>query len=258
MTTIRLKPLPSLSDNYIWLLINDKNANAIIIDPGSSEPCEAFFSQENITPVAILVTHRHWDHVNGIEKLVQQYQLPVYGPSTEYIPCLTTALDVKDRFKIPHFDLSFEVIDLSGHTAGHIGYLTEDMFFCGDTLFSSGCGRLFDGTAAQLHASLQRILALPRHLTIYCTHEYTVDNLHFALAVEPENEEIQLRLNDAMALRQENQPTLPFTIDQEIRYNPFLRTDKESIMKAVAQHSGQIIANSEDCFRYLRLWKDGF
>jgi hydroxyacylglutathione hydrolase len=247
--TIRLKPLPSLSDNYIWLLINDENSTTIIIDPGSSEPCESFFAQEGINPVAILVTHRHWDHVNGIEKLVRDYDLPVYGPSTETIPCLTTALNTNDRFTLPGFDLDFEVIDLSGHTAGHIGYLTDGMFFCGDTLFSAGCGRLLGGTAAQLHASLQRIKKLPRNLTIYCTHEYTLDNLHFAEAVEPGNKAIQVRLNEA---------NLPFTIDQEIRYNPFLRTDKESVMKAVAQHSGQKIENSEDCFRYLRMWKDSF
>lgn len=256
--TIRLKALPSLSDNYIWLIINDEDATAIIIDPGSSEPCIDYFEQKAIKPVAILVTHRHWDHVNGIEKLVNEYNLPVYGPATEYIPCLTSALQVNDRFTLSEFDLDFEVIDLSGHTAGHIGYLTKAMFFCGDTLFSSGCGRLFDGTAAQLHASLQRILELPRNLTIYCTHEYTVDNLHFAQAVEPGNEEIQLRLNEAVALRANNQPTLPFTVDQEVRYNPFLRTDKENIMQTVAQHSGQKIENSEDCFRYLRMWKDGF
>jgi hydroxyacylglutathione hydrolase len=256
--TIRLKPLPSLSDNYIWLLINDDNSTAIIIDPGSSEPCESFFAQEGIKPVAILVTHQHWDHVNGIEKLVRDYGLPVYGPSTETIPCLTTALNTNDRFTLPGFDLDFEVIDLSGHTAGHIGYLTDGMFFCGDTLFSAGCGRLLGGTAAQLHASLQRIKKLPRNLTIYCTHEYTLDNLHFAQAVEPDNEAIQVRLNQAKALREKNQPSLPFTIDQEIRYNPFLRTDKESVMNAVAQHSGQKIENSEDCFRYLRMWKDGF
>ncbi len=256
--TIRIKAIPSLSDNYIWLIINNNDSTAIIIDPGSSEPCKSYFDQEDIKPVAILVTHRHWDHVNGIEKLVHDYELPVYGPSTEYIPCLTTALNVNDKFKLPEFDLDFEVIDLSGHTAGHIGYLTDGMFFCGDTLFSAGCGRLFDGTAAQLHASLQRIAKLPRNPTIYCAHEYTIDNLHFAQTVEPGNEEIQLRLNEAKTLRERNQPTLPFTIDQEIRYNPFLRTDKESIMKAVAQHSGQKIENSEDCFRYLRLWKDGF
>ena len=256
--TLRLKPLPSLSDNYIWLIINDENSSAIIIDPGSSEPCTHFLEQEGIKPVAILVTHRHWDHVNGIEKLVHEYNIPVYGPSTEYIPCLTKALKPDDSFNIGGFDLRFNVIDLSGHTAGHIGYLTEGMFFCGDTLFSGGCGRLFDGTAAQLHASLQRILELPRDLTIYCTHEYTVDNLHFAQTVEPDNEEIQIRLDEALALREKHQPTLPITINQEVSYNPFLRTDKESIRHAVARHSGQKIENSEDCFRYLRMWKDGF
>ncbi len=256
--SLHLKALPSLSDNYIWLIINDADSSAIIIDPGRSEPCTRFLTQENINPIAILVTHRHWDHVEGIEKLVEVYDLPVYGPASENIPCRSKALEIGDRFKLPDFPLNFEVIDLSGHTEGHIGYLTDGMFFSGDTLFSSGCGRLLGGTALQLHNSLQRIKALPRDLTIYCTHEYTIDNLHFALKVEPDNEEIQLRLDEAKALRSNNQPTLPFTIDQEILYNPFLRTDRQSIKNAVAQHSGQDIETSEDCFRYLRLWKDGF
>lgn len=256
--SLHLKALPSLSDNYIWLIINDADSSAIIIDPGRSEPCTRFLSQENINPIAILVTHRHWDHVEGIEKLIEVYDLPVYGPASENIPCRSKALEIGDRFKLPDFPLNFEVIDLSGHTEGHIGYLTDGMFFCGDTLFSSGCGRLLGGTAAQLHASLQRITDLPRHLSIYCTHEYTIDNLHFARAVEPDNQEITARLKQAEAQREKNLPTLPISIDQELRYNPFLRTDQESVKLAVSQHSGQVIETSEDCFRYLRLWKDGF
>ncbi|MEA1888887.1 MAG: hydroxyacylglutathione hydrolase [Pseudomonadota bacterium] len=256
--TYRLKAIPSLTDNYIWLLINDTTATAIIIDPGSSQPCEDFLDQENICPVVILVTHHHWDHVNGIEKLVQRYGLPVYGPAKEFIPCQTNDVKAADRFRIEGFDINFHVMDLSGHTAGHIGYLTERELFCGDTLFSAGCGRLFDGTAAQLHAAIQRIARLPPDTIIYCAHEYTLDNLRFAQAVEPDNPAIQQRLHEVKKLRENNLPSLPFTIEQEMRYNPFLRTDKESIMQAVAQHSGQDINNSRDCFRFLRMWKDGF
>jgi len=256
--TFTLKAIPSLADNYIWLLVNDTTATAIIIDPGSSQPCEYFLDQENIRPVVILVTHRHWDHVNGIERLVQRYNIPVYGPATEYIPCQTNAVKAADRFRIEGFDIDFHVMDLSGHTAGHIGYLTEHGLFCGDTLFSAGCGRLFDGTAAQLHAAIQRIAQLPPDTTIYCAHEYTLDNLRFALAVEPDNPAIQQRFHEVKKLRENNLPSLPFTLEQEMRYNPFLRTGKENIMQAVAQHSGQDINNSEDCFRYLRMWKDGF
>jgi hydroxyacylglutathione hydrolase len=256
--TYRLKAIPSLADNYIWLLVNDTTATAIIIDPGSSQPCKDFLDQENIRPVVILVTHRHWDHVDGIEKLVQCYNIPVYGPATEYIPCLTRAVRINDRLRFENFDIDFHVMDLSGHTAGHIGYLTDNMLFCGDTLFSAGCGRLFDGTAQQLHATLQRIKQLPEDTTIYCAHEYTLDNLRFAQAVEPENTAIQSRFEEVKALRSKNLPSLPFTLKNEMRYNPFLRTDKKNVMQAVAQHSGKDINNSEDCFKYLRMWKDGF
>jgi len=256
--TIILKPLPSLSDNYIWVIINTINSTAVIIDPGAAAVCVNYLKQQNIRPVAILATHRHWDHVDGIERLVQKYDIPVFGPATEYIPCLTKPLTSNDSFSIPELKLDFQVMDLSGHTAGHIGYLTDNMLFCGDTLFSAGCGRLYDGTAEQLHATIQRIAKLPPETTIYCGHEYTLDNLRFAQAVEPDNAAVQSRVEEVEALRAKNLPSLPSSLENEMRYNPFLRTDKENIMKTVAQHSGQKIDNSEDCFRYLRLLKDRF
>lgn len=256
--TILITPLPSLSDNYIWLLIDPVNSTAIIIDPGVAIGCEKFFEQHNIRPVAMLITHRHWDHVDGIEQLQQKFDIPVFGPATEFIPCLTSPLNSSDSLNIPELDLDFQIVDLSGHTAGHIGYLLDEKLFCGDTLFSAGCGRLFDGTAEQLHASLQRIKQLPEETVIYCAHEYTLDNLRFAQAVEPDNEKVQSRIEEVKALRASNLPSLPSTLKDELRYNPFLRTDKENIMQAVAKHSGAHINNSEDCFRYLRLWKDGF
>lgn len=256
--TINLKPLPSLSDNYIWVIINTINSTAVIIDPGAATVCVNFLEQQNIRPVAILVTHRHWDHVNGIEQLIKKYDIPVYGPATEFIPCLTAPLTSHDSFSIPEIKLDFQAMDLSGHTAGHIGYLTDNMLFCGDTLFSAGCGRLFSGTAEQLHAALQRIKQLPADTTIYCAHEYTLDNLRFAQVVEPDNAAIQSRVEEVKTLRAKNLPSLPSTLENEMRYNPFLRTDRVNIMKTVAQHSGQNIDNSEDCFRYLRIWKDRF
>lgn len=256
--SITIKPIPSLTDNYIWLFINTLKSTAVIVDPGTSAGCENFFEQEKIRPVAILVTHRHWDHVNGIEQLVKKYDIPVYGPATEVIPCLTTPLTENERISIPESGLDLQVMDIGGHTAGHIGYLTGNKLFCGDTLFSAGCGRLLGGTAAQLHASLNRISQLPDDTVIYCTHEYTLDNLRFAQAVEPGNPDIQSRIDEVKALRANNRPSLPVTLEMEKRYNPFLRTSKKSVMQAVAKQSGQQIKNSEDCFRYLRMWKDGF
>jgi len=256
--TISLKPLPSLQDNYIWLIINTINSTAVIIDPGAATVCVNFLELQNIRPVAILATHRHWDHVDGIERLAQKYDIPVYGPAAEFIPCLTIPLTGNDSFSIPELKLDFQVMDLCGHTAGHIGYLTDNMLFCGDTLFSAGCGRLYDGTAEQLHATIQRISQLPPDTKIYCGHEYTLDNLHFAQAVEPDNAAIQSRIEEVKALRAKNLPSLPVSLENEMHYNPFLRTGRENIMKTVAQHSGQKIDNSEDCFRYLRILKDGF
>ncbi len=256
--TIQIKPLPSLTDNYIWLLIDTDSSTAIIIDPGTAISCEKFFEQQGISPVAMLITHRHWDHVDGIEQLQQKYDIPVFGPATEFIPCLTTPLNSNDSASVPELDLDFQIMDLSGHTAGHIGYLLDDKLFCGDTLFSAGCGRLFDGTAEQFHASLQRIKQLPTDTTIYCAHEYTLDNLRFAQAVEPDNEAVQSRIEEVKTLREKNLPSLPFMLKDELQYNPFLRTDKENVMQAVAHYSGVAIDNSEECFRYLRLWKDGF
>ena len=256
--TVSVKPIPSLSDNYIWLIINDSEATVAIVDPGSSAGPISYIEKMNLQPAAILVTHHHWDHVNGIEELVNRFDIPVYGPATEYVPQLTTPLADNDNFSLPELKLGFDVMDISGHTAGHIGYLTGNKLFCGDTLFSAGCGRLFNGTAAQLHASLKRIGQLPDSTLIYCSHEYTLDNLRFAQAVEPDNSAIQSRITDVEILRGKNLPSLPVTLEMEKRYNPFLRTNRENIMQAVAQHSGQKIDNSETCFRYLRMWKDGF
>jgi hydroxyacylglutathione hydrolase len=256
--TIRLQALPAFSDNYIWLLINEQAGAAAIIDPGTAEVCESFLAQEKLDLAAILITHHHWDHVSGIEKLAKHRDIPVFGPAAEHISGVNRALIGGDRFSLPAMDLAFDVLDLSGHTAGHIGYLTENILFCGDTLFSAGCGRLFDGTATQLHNSLNRIRQLPAETVICCAHEYTRDNLHFAQVVEPDNPAISQRLEEVESLRARKLPTLPVTLAMEQRYNPFLRTDRERIMSAVAAHSGMRIENSEDCFRYLRMWKDGF
>ena len=256
--TIRLMALPAFSDNYIWLLINDKAATATIIDPGTAAVCESFLEQEKLDLVAILITHHHWDHIGGIGKLTKQRDIPVFGPSAEHISGANRALTGGDHFSLPEMALGFDVLDLSGHTAGHIGYLTENILFCGDTLFSAGCGRLFDGTAAQLHHSLNRIQQLPTKTVICCAHEYTLENLRFAAAVEPDNPAIKQRVDEVESLRATNQPSLPVTLAMEQRYNPFLRTHKDSIMRAVSAHSGVPIDNSEDCFRYLRMWKDGF
>lgn len=256
--TIRIKALPAFSDNYLWLLVNEQQATAAIVDPGSSAVCESFLEQENLELTAILITHHHWDHVGGIAQLTKHRQIPVFGPAAENIDGVNRPLAGGDHVKLPALGIEFEVLDLGGHTAGHIGYLADKVLFCGDTLFSAGCGRLFDGTAAQLHDSLARIQRLPGDTLIYCAHEYTLDNLKFAQAVEPDNPAILQRITEVSALRADKLPSLPVSLAMEQQYNPFLRTDQENIMQAVTAHSGQHIENSADCFKYLRMWKDGF
>ena len=255
---ISLTALPAFSDNYIWLAINMQRSTAAIIDPGTADTCIDFLENKQISPVAILITHRHWDHTGGIAELLARYDIPVFGPANEKIQGITDRVTPGDHIKLDKIDTGFDVMDLSGHTSGHVGYLTEGVLFCGDTLFSAGCGRLFDGTAAQLYASLQRISALPGDTKICCAHEYTLDNLSFAATIEPDNSAIQQRIDEVRQLRSRDLPSLPVELREEKRYNPFLRTHLPAIATAVADHSGKNIDDSEQCFTALRMWKDGF
>jgi hydroxyacylglutathione hydrolase len=255
---MQLVPVPAFSDNYIWLLINDTRKTAVIVDPGEAAGVMQYIKDEEIRPTAILVTHHHWDHTGGVNVLADAYDLPVYGPASENIAGIDIPLAGDDTFAIDELGIGFDVLDIGGHTAGHIGYLAGNILFCGDTLFSAGCGRIFDGTAQQLHASLQRIASLPDETLICCAHEYTLDNLRFAAAVEPGNTAIQQREQEVRQLRQQNRPSLPVKLGDEKCYNPFLRTSLDTVRDAVAAHCGMEILDDETCFRYLRMWKDSF
>ena len=256
--------IPAFSDNYIWLIsgsstVTDRASAAIprkvlIVDPGDSQPVSRFLTENALEPVAILVTHHHYDHIDGIEALCRHTRLPVYGPQNSRIPALTHPLADNDQFSID--GLRFRIIATPGHTLDHITYYTPGMLFCGDTLFAAGCGRLFEGSPLQMYESLSRLNELPADTRIYCTHEYTLKNLEFAVAVEPDNPDIVSRLAEVRRLREQNRITLPTTLAEERRTNPFLRCHEAAVMAAAGRFAGKTVADAAETFRIIRFWKD--
>ena len=248
----------AFEDNYIWLVRGQSTDRVAIVDPGDAAPVLDALATQRLTPVAILCTHHHGDHVGGVEELRACYDVPVYGPAQERIPALTHRVQGGERVRLDALGLEFDVLDVPGHTAGHIAYYGASLLFCGDTLFSAGCGRLFEGTAEQLHDSLSRLAALPPDTAVYCGHEYTAANLRFALAVEPDNPDARRHQERVRELRAHNEPTLPSTIGRERRINPFLRSAEPRVRRAVAAWAGREPASDTETFALLRRWKDGF
>ncbi|MBI3171863.1 MAG: hydroxyacylglutathione hydrolase, partial [Hydrocarboniphaga effusa] len=214
--------------------------------------------QRGLALSGILITHWHPDHIGGLASLSKEFQIPVYGPAAEAarIPGLTHALRESDRVNV--LDLDLTVWEVPGHTLGHIACVGKDFVLCGDTLFSAGCGRLFEGTAEMMHRSLSRFLSLPDHTLVYCTHEYTLANLAFAITVEPESKTVQDEIARVRQLRTQNRPSLPTRIGHERRINPFLRADAPAVAQAAVRHAGHELDSPMAVFAALRLWKDGF
>lgn len=248
----------AFQDNYIWMIRGTSSDKVAIVDPGDADPVLAALEKQHLQPAAILCTHHHGDHVGGVEDLLKHYSVPVYGPARERIPTLTHRLEDGDRVQLVGLGLEFDVLDVPGHTAGHIAYHGAGMLFCGDTLFSAGCGRLFEGTAEQMHASLSRLAALPEDTLMYCGHEYTEANLRFALAVEPENPDILAYRDRAHSQRLQKLPTLPSTIGLERRVNPFLRSGEPGLRQAAEKQASHSLASEVEIFAVVRRWKDGF
>lgn len=255
-----VRAVPALRDNYIWILHRDGQNAVVAVDPGEAAPLKNFLERESLTLSAILITHHHWDHTGGVESLVEKFAVPVYAPAHERSPisCVTHPLEDGDRFHLDEPDLSFEVIGIPGHTLGHIAYHGEGSVFCGDTLFSAGCGKVFEGTADQMYASLQKLAALPEDTRVYCGHEYTAKNLAFAQAVEPGNEAVREQLREARDRQQHGTPTLPSNIGKELLINPFLRCEKPSVAQAASAHAGQPLQDPVHVFGAVRAWKDNF
>ncbi len=250
--------VPAFEDNYIWLIRGVSPDRVAIVDPGDAVPVLEALTRQNLVPVAILCTHHHGDHVGGVKELLVRYDVPVYGPARERIPEITHRLNDGDRVRLDALGLEFEVLDVPGHTAGHIAYYGYGLLFCGDTLFSAGCGRLFEGTAEQMHHSLSRLAALPPDTAVYCAHEYTAANLRFALTVEPDNSHARDYQRQVGTRRARREPTLPSTIGLERRVNPFLRVHEPAVCRAVTAWAGHEPASDPETFALLRRWKDGF
>jgi hydroxyacylglutathione hydrolase len=253
---MRLTALPAFEDNYIWALVDD-DGNAVIVDPGDAAPVLAA-SSLGLWPAGVLLTHHHPDHCGGVAALRERWPtLPVYAPEDPRIPHATERVGEGSRFQLNNRD--FSVLAVPGHTLSHIAFHgAEGHLFCGDTLFSLGCGRLFEGTPAQMLESLERLAALPGDTAVCCGHEYTLANAAFARAVDPANDALRRRSEEAQAMRNAGRPTLPSTIATELATNPFLRVDTLAIRTAVARRLGREPADRVETFAELRRWKDGF
>ncbi len=253
-------PIPALRDNYIWLVRD--GSNAVVVDPGDAAPVLAYLEREALQLAGILITHHHADHVGGIGALTARHPAPVFGPARESIPGRTRAVAEGDVIALPEAGLELSVLDVPGHTSGQVAYVGRcdgnAITFTGDTLFTCGCGRIFEGTPAQMLASLSKLAALAGDTLVYCGHEYTLANLRFALAVEPGNEALHERQRRDAAKREEGLPTVPARMDLERATNPFLRAAEPAVFAAAEARAGRPLADVVDAFATLREWKNAF
>jgi len=252
--------VPAFKDNYLWL-IHD-GSHAAVVDPGDAEPILAALDEHGLSLTAILLTHHHADHIGGVAELLRRYDVPVFGPRHDGIAAVTVPLGQDDTVQVPGLNIRLSVLDVPGHTRGHIAYVREGRepwLFCGDTLFGAGCGRLFEGTPAQMFDSLGKLAALPEETRVFCAHEYTMSNLRFAAAVEPGNAALQDRIADATAKRARGEPTIPSSIGLERATNPFLRGDQPEIA-AQLDAAGKLGTDHRPVavFTALREWKNTF
>jgi hydroxyacylglutathione hydrolase len=256
---LEASPVRAFSDNYLWLIRGQLDrAGAVVVDPGDARSVEAALDNAGLALRAILVTHHHADHVGGVAALAERHRAEVFGPARERMPCAARPLDDGDSVSLADLGLDFRVMAVPGHTLGHIAFHGHGCLFCGDTLFSAGCGRLFEGTAVQMHDSLERIASLPDDTRVFCAHEYTLSNLRFAATVEPGNADVIGTLETVRELRSRDEITLPTTLSRERRINPFLRCREPAVRAAAEAHAGSPLPGPAQVFAVLRAWKDGF
>ena len=258
---LRVLAVPAFKDNYLWL-VHD-GAHAAVIDPGDAAPVLQALAAHHLTLASILLTHHHADHIGGVPALLDRFDVPVFGPRGDGIGAVTVPLFEGDMVDLPKLGLRLGVLDVPGHTRGHIAYVRQTpgahWLFCGDTLFAGGCGRLFEGTPAQMAHSLEKLATLPNDTEVFCAHEYTLSNLRFAQAAEPANAAIIERIATESAKRERGIPTIPSTIGIERQTNPFLRY-REAGIAAALRGAGRLQAGADDlaAFTALREWKNTF
>ncbi len=255
----KIFPIPAFHDNYIWLYQSQQQA--WVVDPGDAGPVEACLLEHGLELAGILVTHHHMDHIGGIRNLIARRDIPVYGYSQANIPMISHPLSEGDAVELP--GLKLNVMTVPGHTMDHIAYHGESselgpVLFCGDTLFSAGCGRLFEGTPENMLSSLTKLKSLAGGTKVYCAHEYTLSNLAFAKAVMPDSDAVQQRINECADLRQQGIPTLPSLLSRELEFNPFLRTNDAKIIAQARMKLGHEPQNEAEVMGAIRKWKDNF
>lgn len=256
---MNLIPLPAFSDNYIWLL--QHQGHALVVDPGDAEPVKRWLAENQHQLDGILVTHHHGDHTSGVAALQKMTGAQVYGPASEALPFDFKAMQQGSVFS--WLGIDFQTLDVPGHTAGHIAYWAQvdaqdPILFCGDTLFSGGCGRIFEGTPTQMLKAMDTLAALPGNTRVCCAHEYTLSNLKFAIAVEPDNVALKNHAQHCAQLRSQNLPTLPAQLANELNINPFLRSRHPAVIRAVKAFAPQTSNQEVDIFANLRAWKNDF
>lgn len=253
--------IPAFSDNYLWLL--DDGESALVVDPGDAQPIIDTLEAKNLKLDYILTTHHHPDHIGGVDTLISRYQPEIIGPQSQYIPQVSKTVKDGEQFEI--MGLSIKVIEVPGHTLDHIAYFIDKpsafeqpILFCGDTLFAGGCGRVFEGTFAQMRSSLAKLKQLPANTLIHCAHEYTQANLAFAIAVEPENQQLVDRVAEVKQMRESNQATVPSKLALELATNPFLRYDAAAVIAVAESRKNLDNLQADEVFGAIREWKDNF
>lgn len=257
-----IHPIPAFSDNYIWIATEEGSNKACVVDPGDASPVIEYLEAHDLSLSDIFITHHHPDHTGGIQELSAKYSPRVIGPSVSNINGLSQSVGEGDRVQL--FDQTFVVIEVPGHTLDHIAFFCNEpanespILFCGDTLFAAGCGRIFEGTPSMMFDSLAKLATLESSTRVYCTHEYTMANLKFALAADPNNESLKNRISLEQQKRDADTPTLPSSIDLELATNPFLRCLDKELVKCAEERLGRSPDNEAEVFAALRSWKDSF